>query len=371
MTEPVPTAPVRAFSFGNFSAAQPATPIPGAQVDAELDRTNLAIDQAIQFFRQTVADDGRVKFSAFPPEAIGVPGPQGPQGPVGPQGPQGPDGLQGASFDPDAVGPTADKALYDAQPKNFSFLDTTTGTLYFRASATAGTWTAGVPFGVGPQGPAGPAGAAGPTGPQGATGPQGPQGLQGPTGATGPKGATGNTGPQGPQGLQGPTGATGPQGPAGAPGASGPEGPAGWANWNGSTTLTAYYDRALQAAVWSVMLPDMADGYEYAAWFSNLTLSGAAIINLKVYYADLTSESLWTSGSGTASLRGMVEFILPRVAANHHVVRMSATAASADLPVHVLPASNKKLLKMEALFGGQTVTGGKIFWMRRKTQVTA
>jgi len=63
----------------------------------------------------------------------GVPGGQGPVGPA---------------FQVDATGPTADRALYDSEPEGFSFLDTTTGELFFREGAG---WSDGVPF----QGPAG------------------------------------------------------------------------------------------------------------------------------------------------------------------------------------------------------------------------
>lgn len=65
--------------------------------------------------------------------AQGVPGGQGPIGPA---------------FQVDATGPTAERSLYDAEPEGFSFLDTTTGELFFREGAG---WSAGVQF----QGPPG------------------------------------------------------------------------------------------------------------------------------------------------------------------------------------------------------------------------
>lgn len=193
----------------------------------------------------------------------GPAGPTGGQGPVGVQGPQGPEGPIGESFDPDASGLTADRDAYNAEPANFSFLDVETGTVYFKLSNEVGTWSAGVPFGRGPQGLQGPQGIQGPAGPlgmvhrgtwassvayavrdtvshdgsyficmadhsgiqpeeaagewdrvtskgerglqgqQGIQGPEGPQGIQGPEGPQGPKGDTGAQGPAGAQGLQG------------------------------------------------------------------------------------------------------------------------------------------------------------------------
>lgn len=218
----------------------------------------------------------------------GMPGPTGPQGPQGtigpvgiqgPQGPQGPEGPVGKSFDPDASGPTGDRAAYNAEPKNFSFIDTTTGTVYWKLSNDVGDWSVGVNFGRGPQGIQGPQGVQGIQGLQGdvglghtgdwnsttaynyrdavysaaqgasyfcvaphtnkpvtdtgywqliaARGTQGIQGVQGPQGVVGPKGDTGNTGPQGIQGVQGVVGPKGDIGPTGATGGTGPQGPMG------------------------------------------------------------------------------------------------------------------------------------------------
>lgn len=220
-----------------------------------------------------------------PAGVIGPQGPEGSRGPTGiqgPQGSQGPEGPVGKSFDPDASGPTADRAAYNAEPKNFSFIDTTTGTIYWKLSNGVGDWSQGVNFGRGPtglQGPQGPQGVVGPTGPKGDTGAQGIQGIQGPQGpqgVDGPQGVVGinwkgnwssatayavrdavysaaqgasyictvahtnqpvtNTsywqliaarGTQGIQGVQGPQGVVGPQGPKGDTGPQGVQGPQG------------------------------------------------------------------------------------------------------------------------------------------------
>lgn len=151
----------------------------------------------------------------------GVAGPQGSQGIIGPQGPQGPEGPIGQSFEPDATGLTADRAAYDAEPANFSFLDTEAGVIYWKLANYLGAWSDGVNFGRGPTG------LQGPEGPQGIQGPQGPQGDEGPQGIQGPQGVVGPVGPEGPQGedgIQGPIGATGATGSQGLIGPAGVDG---------------------------------------------------------------------------------------------------------------------------------------------------
>ena len=123
--------------------------------------------------------------------SLQVPGPQGIQGPVGPTGPQGIQGIKGdvgASFRADVLDLFANLALYNTQPKGFSFLAIDTGNLYFKQSGTVGDWSVGFTYGKGD------------TGLTGATGPQGPQGIQG---LQGIKGDTGLTGPSGANGLDG------------------------------------------------------------------------------------------------------------------------------------------------------------------------
>ena len=69
--------------------------------------------------------------------------------------PQGSKGDKGESFTVNSSGLTAQRALYDAQPAGWSFLDVTTSTLYFKASNTSGDWSSGVPFGKGDKGDTG------------------------------------------------------------------------------------------------------------------------------------------------------------------------------------------------------------------------
>ncbi|NKI57273.1 hypothetical protein HCG46_03325 [Labrenzia sp. PO1] len=188
---------------------------------------------------------------------------------MGPQGPQGPEGPIGKSFDPDYTGLTVDRAAYDAEPKDTSFLDNEAGIVYWKLSNAVGVWSTGVNFGRGPQGLQGPQGIQGPAGPvglnhrgtwnaatayverdtvshdgsyficvsahtgitpenaaaewdivttQGERGLQGLQGIQGPEGPQGVQGPEGIQGPKGDTGAQGSTGAEGPQGPQGDPG---------------------------------------------------------------------------------------------------------------------------------------------------------
>lgn len=72
--------------------------------------------------------------------------------------PQGSKGDKGESFTVNSSGATAQRALYDAQPAGWSFLDVTTSTLYFKASNTSGDWSSGVPFGKGDKGDTGDTG---------------------------------------------------------------------------------------------------------------------------------------------------------------------------------------------------------------------
>lgn len=72
--------------------------------------------------------------------------------------PQGSKGDKGESFTVNSSGATAQRALYDAQPAGWSFLDITTSTLYFKASNTSGDWSSGVPFGKGDKGDTGDTG---------------------------------------------------------------------------------------------------------------------------------------------------------------------------------------------------------------------
>lgn len=283
MPKPVPSAPVKDFSFTTFGATNPTTPPPGQQLDQEFNRTNDAVKKTIDFVRQAVADDGRIKAEALtssiigpegpagPQGPIGPEGPAGPQGPIGPAGPQGADGPQGIqgpagqSFVPDMVGPAAGRAAYDDAPASFAYLDATNGWLYFKLTNTSADWSAPVYFGrglqgpqgiqgiQGPQGPAGEQGPAGPQGPVGDAGPQGPQGVAGSMvryGVGAPDNALGNNGDIyfdaaggvytkaagvwtlatsiiGPEGAQGPIGLTGAQGVQGEVGPQGPAGPTG------------------------------------------------------------------------------------------------------------------------------------------------
>ena len=214
----------------------------------------------------------------------GPAGPSGAQGPIGIQGPEGPEGPVGKSFDPDASGLTADRDAYNAEPANFSFLDTEAGIVYWKLSNEIGTWSVGVPFGRGPQGLQGQQGLQGPQGPIGInhrgvwssstayvirdtvfhngsyficvadnTGvtPQdaatdwdivasiGERGLQGQQGIQGPEGPQGIQGPEGIQGIKGDAGAQGPTGAQGAQGEKGDPGLTYRGAWSSGVTYAA------------------------------------------------------------------------------------------------------------------------------------
>jgi hypothetical protein len=70
--------------------------------------------------------------------AVGIPGPPGPAGPIGPEG---------AGLQIDASGNTAGRSVYDSEAEGFVYLDTQTGLLYRRETATPGVWSVGVDFG--------------------------------------------------------------------------------------------------------------------------------------------------------------------------------------------------------------------------------
>ncbi len=114
--------------------------------------------------------------------ATGAQGIQGPIGATGAQGIQGDAGTNGTSFTVNATGLDAGRSTYDNEDEGFAYLATDTGQLYIREGAV-GNWSAGVPFGTGPQGV------------------QGIQGIQGETGATGPQGPTGPAGADGADGA--------------------------------------------------------------------------------------------------------------------------------------------------------------------------
>lgn len=66
--------------------------------------------------------------------------------------PQGVQGLRGEAFTVNAVGLAADRGLYDAQIRGFSFLAIDTTLVYFKLSNTTADWSIGAPFGKGDQG---------------------------------------------------------------------------------------------------------------------------------------------------------------------------------------------------------------------------
>lgn len=123
--------------------------------------------------------------------SLQVPGPIGPQGTQGVQGVQGIQGEKGdvgASFDADVRDLSANKNLYNLQPKGFAFLAIDTGLLYFKLSGASGDWSTGFEYGKGETGATGATGATGPQGIQGLQGIQGIQGIQGLPGADGADG---------------------------------------------------------------------------------------------------------------------------------------------------------------------------------------
>ena len=165
-------------------------------INAEFDKVALSVNGLRDNLALVQKDDGTLKDGIIEVDhltpaavaALSSPGPQGPQGDQGddgPAGPQGDKGDVGASFVADIKDIAANKPLYNAQPKGFSFFAMDTGLLYFKLSDTNGNWSTGISFGKGDKGD---------TGATGATGAQGPQGIQGLQGIQGIKGDKGNDG---------------------------------------------------------------------------------------------------------------------------------------------------------------------------------
>lgn len=174
MPQPVPTKPQRGYSFSSHSVSQPDEPHDGDKIDIELDRLGDTDGDIIDFVRQAIADDGTIKTEAVQGAFTEVT-----------QGPKGDDGTPGVNFIPDEIGVTADRTQWNAKPKNFSFLDTTTGTVYWKESDAVADWSAGAGFA---QGPAGADGVDGQDGTNGTNGVDGTDGVDGTPGMV-PRGA--------------------------------------------------------------------------------------------------------------------------------------------------------------------------------------
>lgn len=159
-------------------------------LNSEYDAVSVSVNALRDNLALLQADDGSlmaatVGVEQLTPDAqanLSRPGPEGPQGQQGTQGAQGVQGIQGpvgASFNADVLDVSANRSLYDGEPKGFSFLAMDTGLLSFKLSAAAGDWSPGFVFGKGAQGVQGIQGIQGPQGLQGLRGVQGQQGIQG------------------------------------------------------------------------------------------------------------------------------------------------------------------------------------------------
>jgi hypothetical protein len=109
MAEPVPQKPTPTQGLANYTTSNPTKPHPGAWLDTNLELTNASVGDVIDFVRQAIGDDGKIRASALDVGAfkgevgdkgqtgdVGPQGPTGPQGAAGPQGAPGPQGPQGA-----------------------------------------------------------------------------------------------------------------------------------------------------------------------------------------------------------------------------------------------------------------------------------
>lgn len=182
----------------NFTENNPDRTDHGA-INAELDNVSLTVNTLRDNAAKIQKDDGSlassvVTIDSLTQEAVNllkVPGQAGPAGPRGPQGELGPRGEKGdvgSSFNANAADVYANRLLYNAQPKGFSFLATDLGQLYFKKSDTISDWSTGFVFGKGEKGDKGD---------RGDVGPQGSQGIQGIKGDKGDPGSAGIPGVDG------------------------------------------------------------------------------------------------------------------------------------------------------------------------------
>lgn len=58
---PVPTPPVRGYSFNDYQTSNPSSPLPGNRVDQEIDRSNSAISALIAWAGQSLDGNGNLK----------------------------------------------------------------------------------------------------------------------------------------------------------------------------------------------------------------------------------------------------------------------------------------------------------------------
>ncbi len=341
---------VPGFSFAGFQATDPASPLPGSQVDNELSNIATSLGEAITGLNQVRRADGALQNGSVTLESLatevssklGATGPTGPTGPIGPQGatstvpgptgPVGPTGA-GATGATGPVGPTGVTGATGPSGASINIKGTvaTVGTLPGGAASgdaykvtadnhlyvwSGAAWTdLGVFTGpTGVTGATGPVGATGPTGVTGATGPTGVTGATGPAGATGPTGPasiiagpTGPAGATGPVGATGPTGVTGATGPTGVTGATGPTGPSTIPKNSQSLAYTLVLGDAgkyifhpaadTTARVWtipanaSVAFPD-----DTAITFVNQ--NGAGVITIAI-----TTDTMRLAGAGTTGSR--------------------------------------------------------------------
>jgi hypothetical protein len=65
-----PTPYTRQFDFSDFQTVNPARPLPGSELDAELDRVKLTSDQTLANLAKIQRDDGRLNNQAVTPESL-------------------------------------------------------------------------------------------------------------------------------------------------------------------------------------------------------------------------------------------------------------------------------------------------------------
>ncbi len=348
MSNPSPYVP--GFSFAGFQATDPASPLPGNEVDNELANIATSLDETITGLNQVRRADGALQNGSVTLESLaaevssklGATGPTGPVGPSGPQGaassvpgPTGPTGPTGAGATgaTGPVGPTGVTGATGPSGASINIKGTvaTVGALPGGAAAgdaykvtadnhlyvwSGAAWTdLGVFTGpTGVTGATGPAGATGVTGLTGATGPTGVTGATGPAGATGPTGAasivagpTGPAGATGPVGATGVTGVAGATGPTGVTGATGPTGPSTIPQNSQSAAYTLVLGDAgshifhpaadTTARIWTIPA-NASVAYPVGTAITFVNENSAGVITIAI-----TTDTMRLAGAGTTGSR--------------------------------------------------------------------
>ena len=136
------------------------------------------------------------------------------------------------------------------------------------------------------------------------------------------------------------------------------------------------YDHAVTGTVASVVTPDFEDGYEYRIIASDLLSDSALTVRLTLegfYQTDAIYNRIRYSheGTGTSSVFGFdLEIVTPRIARLSHLANgwtyrnSDFSNDGVDSAAYEPPA--QKLLRARVRFTSGNISGGKIYFFRRR-----